>query len=352
MNVAVESDPSHSTCPHCKEVYDGTGLKLAQKIICPHCHLEISHEIKFGDFILKRKLGSGGTCTVYLAYDSRANLEVALKILDEKLAQNPDAVKQFLEESRVTSTLKFPHIINVFRCGDYAGKYFLSMELLTGGSFDDRIVKEGIVPEIDCLKIGIQSAQALQYASARGLLHRDVKPGNILFDSEKRVKVVDFGLSARRGGPNPNTGEIWGTAYYVPPERLAGQNEDLRSDIYGLAASLYHGLTGRPPYSAADPNAEAPSSKPESKKVFSTKMFAKIFAQVACQQQEGKLGQMRKTNPKIFLRTSNAIEKALSPKPKDRFQSYGDFIQAMQDAIRFGPKSMLQPSVPQVPQPK
>ncbi len=337
MSVAVDSGLVPSVCTHCQGVYDGTGLTLEQAIICPHCSIEIFHEIRFGDFILERKIGTGGTCEVYLAQDLQTGQEVALKILDEMLALNPEAVKLFIEEARVTATLKFPHIIDVFRCGEHEGKYYLTMEPLTGGSFDERIINEGVVPELDCLLIGVQAAKALQYASARGLLHRDVKPGNILFDSENCVKVADFGLSARRGGPNPNTGEIWGTAYYVPPERLEGKNEDLRSDIYGLAASLYHGLTGRPPYSAADPNAVPPPGYPQNKKNrFSTKMYAMIVAQVVRHRQETKLGLLRQINPKIFLRTSNAIEKALSLDPNDRFQSYGEFIEAMEEAIVYG----------------
>jgi serine/threonine protein kinase len=116
------------------------------------------------------------------------------------------------------------------------------MEFLSGGSLDDLIHERGLIDESGVLRLGIQMAEGLSFALARGLLHRDIKPANILFADSQTAKLVDFGLSAQP------LGEVWGTPDYIAPEKLAEQPEDFRSDIYSFGSTLFHALTGRPPY--------------------------------------------------------------------------------------------------------
>ena len=335
MHLPVNLDPPLASCSQCRGVYDGTGLKVGQEITCPHCSALIFHTSKFADFLLTKKVGKGGMCEVYLGYHLQTGQELAVKILDEKFDQDNEVSKGFLAEARVTMSLHHANIINVYSCGEYNGRPYLSMEYLSGGSFDDLIVKNGVVSEHRCVDIGLYAAHALHYAAVKGLLHRDIKPGNILLDGNGNVKVVDFGLFSLRGGPNPNTGEIWGTAYYVPPERLDGLPEDFRSDIYALGASMYHGILGRPPFGMPEP--KEPTRTQNEKSHLSKKISSMLFSQRAKTEEapppsQQRIIPVRRINPRITLKTGQAIEKAMARNPNDRFQSYSEFIKCLTDA--------------------
>src|SRR5439155_17800057 len=132
----------------------------------------------------------------------------------------------FIREARAAASINHPNVAQVYAFGDLDGQYYLSMELLERGSLDDRMAKLGKIPEADILEIGARIAEGLRAANQRGLLHRDIKPGNILFNEEGVPKIVDFGLSRPKESTKQGSNEpIWGTPYYIAPEKLRGQSE-------------------------------------------------------------------------------------------------------------------------------
>ena len=294
------------TCPLCEGSYDGKPATVGAQIQCPTCQGEFIHEPQLGEFLLRRRLGRGGTCTVYEAQDLQRRQLVALKLLNELLHRDVEAVLRFFDEAETTELFNHAHIIKLHGYGDHAGTVYLSMEYLPGGSLDDRLQKEGRLSELAALEVGIQVARALAHAASRGIVHRDVKPGNILFDAGGRAKLADFGLSVKTTTPNPNSGEVWGTAHYVPPERLRGEPEDFRSDMYGLAASLFHALTGQ------------------------TICGGKTVAEVMEIQALEETVSLREAFPEISAPTALAIERALSRNPADRYPSHQAFIGALE----------------------
>ena len=205
----------------------------------------------FGNYQLERELGQGGMGTVYLAKDSGLNRHVALKILRSDLGEDPSFATKFLDEVEVTASLAHPNIIRVFTLGEQDGRLYLVMEHLDQPNLEDSMQARGKIPEKEVLEIGIGIASALQFAHEEtGLIHRDIKPGNILFGRGNIPKLADFGLAAGARSALGQQDEIWGTPYYVSPERLLREPEDIRSDIYSLGATLYHALAGRPPFEA------------------------------------------------------------------------------------------------------
>lgn len=208
-------------------------------------------KVFFGNYQLERELGQGGMGTVVLARDTGLNRKVALKILKPDLSEDPAFSQKFLDEVEVTASLAHPNIIRVYTLGEQDGRLYLVMEHLDQPSLEHRMDHQGKLPERDVLEIGIGIASALQFAHEEtGMIHRDIKPGNILFGRGNIPKLADFGLAAGARSALGQQDEIWGTPYYVSPERLNRQEEDIRSDIYSLGATLYHALAGRAPFEA------------------------------------------------------------------------------------------------------
>ena len=209
----------------------------------------ITAGMAFGNYQIEQVLGQGGMGTVYLAKDTGLNRKVALKILRSDLGEDIAFAKKFLEEVEVTASLAHPNIIRVFTLGEQDGRLYLVMEHLDEPSLEHRMEKQAKVPEKDVLEVGLGIASALQFAHEEtGLIHRDIKPGNILFARGNIPKLADFGLASGARSALGQQDEIWGTPYYVSPERLLRESEDIRSDIYSLGATLYHAIAGRPPF--------------------------------------------------------------------------------------------------------
>lgn len=205
---------------------------------------------QFGPFQLEEVLGAGGMGAVYRALDSKLNRRVALKLLRKEYSANPEFVEQFQQEAAITATVNHPHVVRVFTTGEDHGQLYIAMELVDKGSLDDLMTVQGKVAESQVLDIGIQIAMGLEAAHHKGLIHRDIKPGNILFADARTSKIVDFGLAVFQNQAGKLGGEIWGTPYYVAPEKLDNGVEDHRSDMYSLGATLFHALAGRPPFEA------------------------------------------------------------------------------------------------------
>lgn len=198
-----------------------------------------------GGYRILGRLGAGGYATVYRAEQVQLGREVALKVLRAAGSEaGPDAVAAFLREARAAAALADPRLVQVFDLGEDHGQRFLSMELLRGGSLADAMRRDGPVPWRALLPILRDVAGALQVAHKAGLVHRDVKPANILLTEERRAKLADLGLVRAAGG----AGDRVGTAAYMAPEQLDGAPVDGRADVYALGCTVWHALTGAPPF--------------------------------------------------------------------------------------------------------
>jgi serine/threonine protein kinase len=265
----------------------------------------------FGNYQLERELGQGGMGTVYLAKDSGLNRYVALKILRSDLGDDPSFSRKFLEEVEVTASLAHPNIIRVFTLGEQEGRLYLVMEHLDEPSLENRMDKQTKVSEREVLEIGIGIASALQFANEEtGLIHRDIKPGNILFGRGNIPKLADFGLAAGARSALGQQDEIWGTPYYVSPERLLREPEDIRSDIYSLGATLYHAMAGRPPFEA------------------------ETAEEVAKRHISDRPPPLRSLCPDAQEQTVFTIDKCLAKKSSARWGSYTELLSQLADALR------------------
>lgn len=226
---------------------DVTAIAPFSSVRCPTCDEKSRVKAEFGHYTLTRRLAEGGMSLVFVAMDNTLGREVALKILNEGYSADETRIAAFEEEARITASFSHPHVVRVFTTGKAYGRLYIAMELVPGGHFERQIRERGKIPEIEILPFAIQVAEGLEAARAAGLIHRDIKPGNILLDAQGNVKIVDFGLALVTKGGSAQAKEIWATPYYVPPETIEGHPEDFRSDLYAFGATLYHALAGKPP---------------------------------------------------------------------------------------------------------
>ena len=240
------ADRYANSCPHCAGTVDVSHLHPYDKIACPHCGSAMRVRHTFHQFTITAEIGRGGMSRVFKAHDARLDRDVALKILNPECSRDPARLAQFEREAEITARISHPHVVRLYSAGRDQGFFYIAMELVPGGSLDDLIRRHGRLTEPHALSIAAQTARGLRAAHEAGLLHRDLKPGNILLTTEGSAKIVDFGLALFTRDAN-GTGEIWATPFYVAPETLLHQPEDCRTDIYGLGATLHHALLGSPP---------------------------------------------------------------------------------------------------------
>jgi serine/threonine-protein kinase len=210
------------------------------------------YAVRMGPYRILRKLGSGGMGAVYLAEDDRAERPVAIKILPRNVAKDPAQMQRFRREAEAMSNLNHANIVRSYGTSEARGRPFIVMEYCEGESLEKRLKRKGRVPSPEATAIMIQLACGLQYAHARGIVHRDIKPGNIILTASGEAKILDLGLSKRLGLPDTtltHAGQFMGTPCYISPEQAQGQKDvDGRADIYSLGATYYHLVTGEPPY--------------------------------------------------------------------------------------------------------
>jgi eukaryotic-like serine/threonine-protein kinase len=212
-----------------------------------------------GRYRILRKLGSGGMANVYLAEDEDLGRRVAIKILNDRHASDESFVERFRREAKNAAGLSHPNIVSVYDRGEAEGTYYIAMEYLEGRSLKERIVGEGALPISAAIEVTRQILRALNFAHARGIVHRDIKPHNVLLaqdgpgDGEPRFKVTDFGISRTTTSQMTEAGSIVGTAQYLSPEQARGAAVDQRSDIYSVGIVLYELLTGRLPFTGDTP---------------------------------------------------------------------------------------------------
>jgi tetratricopeptide (TPR) repeat protein len=201
-------------------------------------------------YITEAEIGRGAMGLVFRARDTTLNRMVALKRLPEQVAQNPVVRGQFLEEARSAAGLNHPNIVTVYDAGVELGLPYLAMELVEGGTLSGLLQQQGQLPAQRALEVCAAVGHALEHAHKAGLVHRDVKPGNVLIARDGRAKLTDFGIAAVISKGN-NTG-VAGTPYYMSPEQVRGEAVDHRADIYSLGCVLYALLTGKPPFHSCD----------------------------------------------------------------------------------------------------
>jgi serine/threonine-protein kinase len=198
-------------------------------------------------------LGSGGMAHVYYAEHALLERPVVLKVLHSHLARDPEMRMRFRREAEAACRLQHPHICAMIDYGDIDGTVFLVMPYFAGGSLADLITRDRTIAAPLAASLAAQVASALDYAHRRGVVHRDVKPDNILFDEDQHAIITDFGIAtARFHGRLTGTGRAMGTPHYMSPEQARGKLLDGRSDLYALGVVMYETLLGFPPFDGAD----------------------------------------------------------------------------------------------------
>jgi eukaryotic-like serine/threonine-protein kinase len=209
-----------------------------------------------GRYRILRRLGSGGMANVYLAEDEELGRNVAIKILNDRHASDESFIERFRREAKNAAGLSHPNIVSIYDRGEAEGTYYIAMEYLEGRSLKDQIVVDGALPVPAAIDATRQILRALGFAHKGGVVHRDIKPHNVLLasdGSERRYKVSDFGISRTSASQMTEAGSIVGTAQYLSPEQARGAAVDQRSDIYSVGIVLYELLTGRLPFTGETP---------------------------------------------------------------------------------------------------
>src|SRR4051795_2570162 len=204
-------------------------------------------------YVIKRKLGSGGMAVVFLAEDQELGRPVALKLLDDRHAADEQFVERFRREAQSAAGLNHPSIVSIFDRGRAEGTYYIAMEFLDGRTLKELLVRNGPTPIPIAIDYARQILGALSFAHRNGIVHRDIKPHNIVVGGDGRLKVTDFGIARSGASQMTEAGSIVGTAQYLSPEQARGAPVDPRSDLYSLGIVLYEMLTGSVPFTGETP---------------------------------------------------------------------------------------------------
>lgn len=257
---------------------------------------------------LLAKVGDGGMAVVYKARDIMLNRTVAVKILRESYATDPAFLARFNREAQAAANLNHPNIVNVFDTGQDGDIHYIVMEYIEGSNLKELIVKQAPLPASQAIEIAAQICDAINYAHTKGLIHRDIKPQNILLTNDGTVKVTDFGIAKGYGDQNlTQTGITLGTVHYFSPEQAKGLQVSPQSDIYSIGVVLYEMMTGRIPFESDNPVA------------------------LAVKHIEELPPPPRRYNPSIPTTLEGIILKALNKDPKDRYPNAASMAKALRN---------------------
>src|SRR3712207_2039152 len=206
-----------------------------------------------GRYRILRKLGSGGMANVYLAEDEDLGRRVAIKILNDRYATDDSFNERFRREAKSAAALSHPNIVSIYDRGDAEGRPYIAMEVIEGRSLKELIVASGSLPIAQAIEYAKQILNALRFAHRNGIIHRDIKPHNILLGAEDRLKVTDFGIARAGASQMTEVGSIMGTAQYLSPEQARGAPVTAASDLYSAGIVLYEMLTGKTPFNGDTP---------------------------------------------------------------------------------------------------
>lgn len=288
---------------------DVTDVGPYTRVHCPGCQEQVRVKTEVESYHLVRRLAYGGMSVLYVANDPTLDREVAVKVLNEDYFANETRQVQFEQEALLMATVTHPNVVRVFKVGRAFGRFYIAMELVNGQSLEERITEKERLSERETLGLALQILDGLQATHVAGLIHRDIKPGNILIDEAGTAKLLDFGLSLRMEEGVALADEIWASPDYVSPEALEAIEEDHRSDIYALGATLYNALAGRAPLD---------SDKMPTAQLREAKRTIPSLKEVA---------------PWVNGETVRTVDKAMDYNRLRRFQSYDDFRKALEGAL-------------------
>lgn len=301
MEENSEQHPAVSLCPECSLQFDVSDLPPYAKVECPGCGATVRTKTLMGQYQLTGILGEGGMSKVFRAVDTHLGREVALKVMHPELSRDLALTSMFEREAKLTASILHPNVVKVFTVGQEMGHFFIAMELVRATSLEEMIVKKGSLSESDVLHIAHDVTKGLAAAQEEGLIHRDIKPGNMLVTEDGTAKLVDFGLAVQQGGEDESE-DLWATPFYVPPEKLEGEKDTYLGDIYSLGATLFHALAGTPPF-------DANTSSLEELKVIKKQEL-----------------DLKSRVPALSKSTLRLVEKMMSYDAVNRPQSYSDIL--------------------------
>ncbi|NOZ22032.1 MAG: protein kinase [Planctomycetes bacterium] len=325
--------PNEFRCPQCREMIAVEDGKEGEPVQCPFCHgaiTAIPHDTptlapgepgedappkQLGDYEIIEPLGEGGMGVVYKAKHLRLDRTVALKLLPARFTRSGGQhVERFLREARAAAQLEHVNVVGIHAVGEAEGRHFIEMQYVEGKTLAQVIVQRGCLPLDQAVPIVKNVARALAAAHAKGIIHRDIKPDNIMIDPQGTVKVMDFGLAhSEAASAITGDGQVIGTPLYMSPEQCDGKPADARSDIYSLGATFYKMLTGKPPFTGETPLA------------------------VMRQHADTPLPSVKAELPDVPEAVCAVVQKMLAKNPDDRFQNCEELISVIDGACKARP---------------
>ena len=301
-------------CEKCSGFVDSEDNAFGSQVACGHCDAPCNvpnslfeKNAIIEDFIIEDFLGKGGMGMVYKAHQISLDRTVALKILMDEINSNPEVVEGFVREARSAAALNHPNIVQAYAVGMYEGVYYFAMEMVEGETVKELMDREPVLDEENVLALALNVGEALREAwDRKKLIHRDIKPDNIMITKEGVVKLMDLGLSCTHTESVSDSDEITGTPQYICPEQITGQLMDVRGDLYSLGASMYHMLTGAFPYPASN------------------------FGEMLRGHLEGELTPIQEYKEDLSEDTWLIIKKLMEKMPDDRYQTAGELVDAIQ----------------------
>ena len=263
-----------------------------------------------GRYQIIRTIGEGGMANVYLAYDTILDREVAVKILRGDLASDDKFVKRFQREAKAASSLNHPNIVEMYDVGEDDGNYFIVMEYVEGRTLKSLIKKRGALGLREAVDIMLQLTSGIAHAHDSYLIHRDIKPQNVLIMEDGRVKITDFGIAiALNNAELTQTNSVMGSVHYLPPEQANGSGATIKSDIYSLGILMYELLTGKLPFKGEN------------------------AVEIAIKQMKEQIPSLTKQNPMIPQSIENIVLKATAKNPKNRYDSVNEMHEDLKMAL-------------------